>query len=379
MTAPCRYHRFLLLALLFQLISPTLSFCQDQYLLAKADSLYRIGEELFSTKEYDKAIESFSKVLELISKAGEEDSDLIVNNLEKLGDSQYYLGDYSTALEYYLRKIRIVEKTSTRDDAKWAQCLNDIGLAYYGLGDTDKVLEYLPGAVDIWGKTKQLTFAYFGKGDYASAGDYGLRRVEFCRKTYGEENENYATSLNTVGTIQSYLDDYAKALEKNQQALETSSFMLDGESKAPKEDKALTRSGILFAGAQNAFEGKNIPIDVEDGILTAKDISRMDLRGTDLVVISACQSGLGEVTGDGVFGLHRGFKKAGVQSIVMSLWEVSDEATKIMMTRFYENLAKGKSKYDSFREAQKYLRKYDGGIYDKPEYYAAFVLLDAIK
>ena len=172
---------------------------------------------------------------------------------------------------------------------------------------------------------------------------------------------------------------YWTETEAGRSGMETSSFMLDGESRAPKEDKALTRSGLLFAGAQNAFEGKDIPIDVEDGILTAKDISRMDLRGTDLVVISACQSGLGEVTGDGVFGLQRGFKKAGVQSIVMSLWEVDDTATKIMMTRFYENLAKGKSKYDSFLEAQKYLRKYDGGLYDEPEYYAAFVLLDAIK
>ena len=161
--------------------------------------------------------------------------------------------------------------------------------------------------------------------------------------------------------------------------METSSFMTDGESMASAEDKALTRSGLLFAGAQNAFDGKEIPIDVEDGILTAKEISKMDLRGTDLVVLSACQSGLGEVTGDGVFGLQRGFKKAGVQSIIMSLWEVSDEATKIMMTRLYENLAKGKSKYDSFREAQNYLRKYDDGLYDEPEYYAAFVLLDAIK
>ncbi len=170
---------------------------------------------------------------------------------------------------------------------------------------------------------------------------------------------------------------YWTETEAGRSGMETSSFMLDGESRAPKEDKALTRSGLLFAGAQNTFDGKEIPIDVEDGILTAKDISRMDLRGTDLVVISACQSGLGEVSGEGVFGLQRGFKKAGVQSIVMSLWEVDDTATKIMMTRFYENLAKGKSKYDSFREAQNYLRKYDGGLYDEPEYYAAFVLLDA--
>ena len=80
-----------------------------------------------------------------------------------------------------------------------------------------------------------------------------------------------------------------------------------------------------------------------------------------------------------MFGLQRGFKKAGVQSIVMSLWEVDDNATKLMMTRFYENLAKGRSKYVAFREAQKYLRKYENGRYDEPEYYAAFVLLDAIK
>lgn len=160
--------------------------------------------------------------------------------------------------------------------------------------------------------------------------------------------------------------------------METSSFMWGNEGKASKEDKALTRSGLLFAGAQNAFEGKDIPRDVEDGILTAMEISRMDLRGTDLVVISACQSGLGEVTGDGVFGLQRGFKKAGVQSIVMSLWEVDDEATRIMMTRFYENLVKGRSKYGAFREAQQYLRKYDDGLFDRPQYYAAFVLLDAI-
>ena len=160
--------------------------------------------------------------------------------------------------------------------------------------------------------------------------------------------------------------------------MEIYSFMLDKENQAPYEDKALTRSGLLFAGAQNTFEGKEVPLDVEDGILTAKEISRLDLRGTDLVVISACQSGLGEVTGDGVFGLQRGFKKAGVQSLVMSLWEVDDEATRIMMTRFYENLTRGKSKYNSFDEAQSYLRKYERGKFDKPQYYAAFVLLDAI-
>ncbi|MBQ7518027.1 MAG: CHAT domain-containing protein, partial [Bacteroidales bacterium] len=157
------------------------------------------------------------------------------------------------------------------------------------------------------------------------------------------------------------------------------SFIKGTESDMPKEDKALTRSGLLFAGAQNSFLRKEIPWGVEDGILTAKEISRLDLRKTNLVVISACQSGIGEVTGDGVLGLQRGFKKAGVQSIIMSLWDVDDEATRIMMTRFYESLSKGQKKYAAFRDAQSYLREYKKGIYNKPAYYAAFVLLDAIQ
>ncbi len=152
--------------------------------------------------------------------------------------------------------------------------------------------------------------------------------------------------------------------------LGTPSFMQDSINDAPQEDQVLSRAGLLFAGAQKAFNGEVIPTGAEDGVLTAMEISKMDLSGTDLVVISANNSGL---------GLQQGFKKAGVQSIVMSLWEVDDTATKVMMTRFYENLAKGKSKYDAFREAQNYLRKYDKGRYDEPEYYAAFVLLDAIR
>ena len=159
----------------------------------------------------------------------------------------------------------------------------------------------------------------------------------------------------------------------------TPSFVLENDTKVIKEDKALTRSGLLFAGAKNTLDGKEIPIGSDDGILTAKEISRMDLRGTGLVVLSACQSGLGDITGDGVFGLQRGLKKAGVQTIVMSLWKVSDEATMIMMTRFYKNLVKGKSKYASFQEAKEYLRKYKGGSFNNSNYYAAFVILDAIE
>ena len=150
------------------------------------------------------------------------------------------------------------------------------------------------------------------------------------------------------------------------------------------EDKALTLSGLLFSGANNSLKGIALPENVEDGILTAKEIAELDFRGLDLVVLSACQTGLGEITGDGVFGLQRGFKKAGANSILMSLWKVDDKATQMLMTKFYEEFLGGKSKYEALKSAQKYLREYqpkgskNDRPYADPYFWAAFILLDAL-
>lgn len=151
------------------------------------------------------------------------------------------------------------------------------------------------------------------------------------------------------------------------------------------EDKALTRSGLLFTGANNVLTGKPVPDNVPDGVLTAKEISVLDLRGLDMVVLSACQTGLGEITGDGVFGLQRGFKKAGANTLLMSLWKVDDRATQMLMTKFYEHFLSGKTKLESLTLAQKYLREYEEDTdgekikpFEAPKYWAAFILLDAI-
>lgn len=174
----------------------------------------------------------------------------------------------------------------------------------------------------------------------------------------------------------------------------------------------MTRSGLLFAGANNALFGKFFPANVDDGILTAREISELDLRNIDLVVLSACQTGLGEVMGDGVWGLQRGFKKEGANTLLMSLWKVDDVATQKLMTRFYANLMSGMNRYKALREAQRYVREYEiekeavenSGRhllsahareqarmkksnrvvmkkvrpYANPKYWAAFILLDAI-
>lgn len=144
------------------------------------------------------------------------------------------------------------------------------------------------------------------------------------------------------------------------------------------ERKALSHSGILFAGAMNAMRNISFPDGVDDGICTAEEISHLDLTKTDLVVLSACNSGLGDIRSDGIFGLQRGFKKAGVNSILMSLWPVNDNATMLLMTWFYSALDFGVDKTDALSYAQRCLRKYNNGYYSAKENWAGFILVDAL-
>ena len=99
----------------------------------------------------------------------------------------------------------------------------------------------------------------------------------------------------------------------------------------------------------------------------------MDLRDANLVVLSACETAKGDITSEGVFGLQRAFKMAGVQTIIMSLWRVNDQATQLLMTEFYNNwIGKHQSKREAFRNAQNIVRTQ----YEEPEYWAGFIMLD---
>lgn len=152
-----------------------------------------------------------------------------------------------------------------------------------------------------------------------------------------------------------------------------SDFNMNG--KVRRVIDPLSRSGLLLAGANIAYSGhkRDLPEGVQDGILTAKEISLLDLRGADLVVLSACETGSGEVTGEGVFGLQRAFKQAGAQTIIMSLWPVNDQATQMMMTEFYYQwVDRHVSKREAFRLAQQKVKEQ----YAQPEFWAAFILLD---
>jgi len=121
-----------------------------------------------------------------------------------------------------------------------------------------------------------------------------------------------------------------------------------------QSENPLLRSGLALAGVNSFFQGKNPARYAGDGLLMALDVSSMNLTGTDLVVLSACQTGLGEVrSGDGIYGLRRAFTIAGARTQIVSLWSVPDQETKELMISFYTKILKGKGKAEALRESQR--------------------------
>ncbi len=152
----------------------------------------------------------------------------------------------------------------------------------------------------------------------------------------------------------------------------TSSFF-NGLHSYTQKDYSLFYSGLLFAGCNNVWTGKEIVEGIEDGILTSDEISRLDLSNNKLIVLSACNTGLGDIDNvDGVFGLQRGLKRAGVKTILMSLWKVPDGETNDLMRMFYKELLNGNTPHQSLKSAQKQMMARG----KTPYYWAGFILLD---
>lgn len=146
------------------------------------------------------------------------------------------------------------------------------------------------------------------------------------------------------------------------------------------EEVMMLRSGLFMAGANQALQkdDNSFQTIANDGIVTAKEVSQLDFANADLVTLSACETALGDIDSDGVFGLQRGFKKAGVQSELVSLWPVNDEATSVFMTSFYKYYLTLNKKYRALQLAQQALCRSYGGKYNDPRYWGAFILIDGI-
>ena len=175
--------------------------------------------------------------------------------------------------------------------------------------------------------------------------------------------------------IKQYLDNKLKEIkEKKDEISEIGDVAFRGGGLGienfVKNTNPLMRSGLALARANDIWSKPSIT--GEDGVLTAYEVSNMDLQNTKLLVMSACETGLGDIKGsEGVYGLQRAFKIAGVEFIIMSLWQVPGKETEEFMTTFYTKLLKLKDIRQSFYETQKQMRnKYD------PYYWGAFVLIE---
>jgi hypothetical protein len=154
---------------------------------------------------------------------------------------------------------------------------------------------------------------------------------------------------------------------------------LNSKSSASLEDKIanstnpLLRSGLALAGINRVWEGGPEIEGLDDGILTALEVANMDLFNTDLVVLSACETGRGDIdNNEGIMGLRRAFKTAGAKQLLISLWKVPDAQTSELMQLFYTEYINGKSAHQAFEKAQYTMRK----RYKNPYYWAAFLLIE---
>lgn len=272
-------------------------------------------------------------------------------------------------------------------------CLNSLAVEYlpyegkpfseqfetYRLSSTKELCKRRP-------KVKYNKAALFGDIDYngdATSTEESQQALASLRGSGGYEGfANLGNTRREVSDVQKILreakvKDVAKWMDTEASA-ETFKGLSDSkvnlvhiathgmfrDNTGSTEDESMTNSLLAFAGANLG----------DEGIVTAADVAKMNLRSCDLAVLSACETGLGKLGDDGVFGLQRGFKNAGVHTLLMSLKSVHDQTTADMMVSFYRHLMQGDSKREALVKAQQELRQ--RGFTDS-DYWATFILLDA--
>ena len=213
-------------------------------------------------------------------------------------------------------------------------------------------LEYLPKSIE---EVKAIS---------GFAKDYGIENTCLMGES-GTEEAFYATS--------SHQPDILHIATHGFYYSKTESSYIDYFDKR-RLNTPLDRCGIVLSRGKHVWAGESVPEGSEDGILLGSEIIGLDLDGVDLVVLSACNTALGDISGEGVAGLRQAFKRAGVKSLLMTLSKVDDEATAFFMTTFYENLFSGKDKHTSYKEAINTMRS--SGRFSDPKYWSPFILVD---
>ncbi len=202
-----------------------------------------------------------------------------------------------------------------------------------------------------------------------------LDNVTVLTQTNATENalkQLNAPSILHIATHGFFLEDVEFFVPPDNRGLRASIEIVSNENAIPIQptpsntENPLLRSGLALAGFNQRDSG------TEDGVLTALEASGLNLYGTKLVVLSACDTGVGQVsTGEGVYGLRRAFVTAGAESQLMSLWQVSDYGTSALMELYYQNLKAGQGRSEALHNAQ--ITLMNSGQYQHPYYWASFI------
>lgn len=201
--------------------------------------------------------------------------------------------------------------------------------------------------------------------------------ISFGKLKYGREEINGIKSFINK-TFKTTVYDGKKATEEQFRGLSKRNPMILHVSSHGEYDSGdKINETDAMENSLLALSGANVGSDdiLNDGIITAADVAQMNLRQCEMAVLSACNTGIGGKGTDGIFGLQRGFKNAGVHSLLMSLKPVYDESTAKLMIAFYQGLAQGKSKRESLLNAQNTIKAMG---YKDGKYWAPFILLDGL-
>ena len=240
-----------------------------------------------------------------------------------------------------------------------------------------------------------LLLAMWGDVDYGSQQDDGVINESIYRDIErGETLRHLTFSKDEIDAIRSIVErnngtaivftdtlatetSFRSRAGKKDNILHISTHGFFSEDYAHRKDyNPMYNSGLFFAGADSTWNRVDTVFVssamVDDGILRADEIQYLDFSGCDLAVLSACKTGLGlSKNTEGVYGLQRAFKLAGVDKILMSLWSVNDKCTSELMQEFYRNYYAGMTDEEALRKAQSAIRE----RYPSPEDWGAFVLL----
>lgn len=301
-----------------------------------------------------------------------------------LSDNNKYISD--------LYKINIISSTKLLINKKNKTKKVNTAYIYGGIdydaqtSDIEKIVsnnykkEYLENA-DISSKTYFTNFGTRGGAwNYLSGTKIEMEEIDEILQKHGQKT----LTLSGVNAIEESIKQFdGKYKSPGIIHIATHGFFFpDTEEKErkvfseeiyekPKGSGSLFRSGLLFSGANRTWTNQELPRQIDDGILTAYEVANLNLYNTELVVLSACETGLGDIKGsEGVYGLQRSFKIAGVDYIIMSLWQVPDKQTVDLMKAFYTYKSQGVEIGEAFRKAQNDLKKKY-----LPYYWAAFVLI----